>query len=258
MSNDLHNQPGLEHVQPGLEVAPEPELPHVVEGPTIIEKPYDNAAQDTAQYTYQQQPQAYPGTFHQNNVYPNSGYPPAAYAASTQQDPSNWGSSQSGGIYAKDGAPPKGPTILGIPRRRFWLILAPLVALLVIGLAVGLGVGLGTRHKSSSDTPSATTTPIVCPNSNGTVYQASGESAFLVVCDIDYSSNVANSGNTDIGNKATSSVEDCIGLCSNNTACAGAGWGFYSGTNTCFMKGTLGESEPSTSEWYFVIKQDKS
>ncbi|XDG07283.1 hypothetical protein ABKA04_006898 [Annulohypoxylon sp. FPYF3050] len=261
MSNKFHNQPGLEWEQPGLEVAPEPELPHVVEGPTIIEKPHDNAAQDTAQYTYQQQPQTYPGTFHQNNVYPNSGYPPAAYAASSQPAPSNWGSSQSG-TYAKDGeppngAPPNGPMILGIPRRKFWLIFAPLIALLVIGLAVGLGAGLGTQHKSDSDTSSATSTPIVCPNSNGTTYQASGEAAFLIVCGVDYNSNDPNSGTTDIGNKATSTMEDCVGLCSNNTACAGAGWGNYQGTNTCWMKGALGKSQTS-ADWYFAIKKDKS
>ncbi|KAI1205296.1 uncharacterized protein F4807DRAFT_464774 [Annulohypoxylon truncatum] len=246
-------------VSGGLEVAPEAGLPHVVEGPTIVQKPHD----DKAQYTYEQQPQAYPSNFYQNNLYPNGAYPPTGYAPSSQPAQSQWGSTQSS-AYLKDGAPPSGappssPMILGIPRRKFWLIFAPLIALLVIGLAVGLGAGLGTSHKSSSDTPSTTAalTPIVCPNANGTTYQATGEDPFLIVCDVDYSSNEANSGTTDIGNTATDSIEDCIDVCSNNTACVGAGWGSYEGTNTCWMKGTLGSSHEADN-WYFAIKQQKS
>ncbi|KAI1461795.1 hypothetical protein F4805DRAFT_245139 [Annulohypoxylon moriforme] len=260
MSKQFRDQPGLECEQPGLEVAPESGLQHV-EGPTIVEKPYG----DTAQYPYNQQPQpqTYPGAF-QQNVYPNGAYPPTGYAPSSQPDQSQyWGSSQSG-AYTNDGAPPNGPPpsramILGIPRRKFWLIFGPLIALLVIGLAVGLGAGLGTQHKSGSDSPTTTAapTPIVCPKANGTVYQASGEEPFLIVCNEDYNGNGANSGTTDIGNKTTGTVEDCIDLCSDNSACVGAGWGNYNGEDTCWLKGSLGTSQ-SADNWYFVIKQQKS
>ncbi|KAI0890765.1 uncharacterized protein GGS22DRAFT_18074 [Annulohypoxylon maeteangense] len=247
MSNRFHNQPGLEWDQPGLEVAPEPEPPQAISGPQIIEKPHG----DTAQYSYGQQPQAYAAS-----------YPPTGYAPSSQPTQSHWGSSQSG-AYINDGvppndAPPNRPTILGIPRRKFWLIFSPLIVLLVVGLAVGLGAGLGTAHKSGSDaTTTAAPTPIVCPNSNGTIYQASGEDPFLVVCNVDYNGNAPNSGTTDIGSKGTNSIESCIDLCSANSACVGAGWGSYQGQNTCWMKGALGASQ-SADNWYFVFRQQKS
>ncbi|KAI1103874.1 hypothetical protein F4804DRAFT_308767 [Jackrogersella minutella] len=250
------------HEQPGLEVAPEPELPQVVEGPTIIEKPYDG----TTQYAYQQQPQAYQNGFYQNHAYPNDAYPPSGYPQATQpivpaQAQSYWGSSQNGAQTTEklvpDSAPPSSGMILGLKKKTFWLTLGPLVALLVVSLAVGLGVGMGTQHKPSSTAANATATPIVCPQSNGTVYQGAGDDPFLVLCNIDYNGNGANSGTTDIGNEPTSSIDDCITACSNNSTCVGAGWGSYQGSNICWMKGSLGSSQESDN-WFFVIKQDGS
>lgn len=43
-------------------------------------------------------------------------------------------------------------TIMGLPRRKFWLIIGPLLLLLAIGLAVGLGVGLSARTASAAAT----------------------------------------------------------------------------------------------------------
>ncbi|KAI1134084.1 hypothetical protein F5Y05DRAFT_248023 [Hypoxylon sp. FL0543] len=265
--------PGKYHEQPGLEVAPEPELPHVVEGPTIVEKP-----NDATQYVYEQQPQAYQGAFHHTNGYPNgpyspSSYPPGQPATATQNQP-YWGGSQAGtrvtGGFPPDNSAPSSKTILGLKKRTCWLIFGPLIALLVIGLAVGLGVGLGISHNNSnstttttptttsstSSTPSSTPapTPIVCPKANGTVYQGAGDDPFLVLCDLDYNGNAVGSGTTDIGNKQASTVEDCIDICSNDSSCVGAGWGNYNGNDICWMKGSLGSSQ-SAQNWFFVIRQ---
>ncbi|KAI6093396.1 hypothetical protein F4821DRAFT_222879 [Hypoxylon rubiginosum] len=245
--------------QPGLEVAPEPELPQVVEGPTIIEKLPDGANQ----YGYEQQHQYQQGAYYQNNgAYPPSGYPP-----STSHE----------GTYVTDGvppssAPPSGGTILGLQKKTFWFIFGPLIALLVIGLALGLGLGLGLSHDSSNSDSSATpaTTPtttsssptssataastaIACPQANGTTYEAAGNDPFLVLCNVDYNGN-GGGATTDIGNEETSTVEDCIDVCAGNSSCAGAGWGNYNGHNICWMKGSLGTSQDAPN-WFFVIRQ---
>lgn len=262
-------------------MAPESELPHVVEGPTIVEKPYDG----TNQYGYEQQQQAQQGAFHQNNAYPNgaypngvyppSGYPPTGQPAVDAQGQPYWRASQDG-TYVTDRIPPSSippsGTILGLRKKIFWLIFGPLIALLVIGLAVGLGVGLGTSHDSSSSSSGATSgatptttsssptssgtaapTPIACPQANGTRYEAAGNDPFLVLCNVDYNGN-AGAGTTDIGNEETSTVEDCIDVCAGNSSCAGAGWGNYEGHNVCWMKGSLGSSQDAPN-WFFVIRE---
>ncbi|KAI1370925.1 hypothetical protein F4677DRAFT_325235 [Hypoxylon crocopeplum] len=258
--------------QPGLEVAPEPEPPQVIQGPTIIEKPYDG----TAQYGQEQQ-----GVFHQNNAYPNNAYPPSGYPPSNHpalapQGQPYWGGSQDG-TYITDRfppstEPPNGGTILGLKKKTFWFIFGPLIALLVIGLAVGLGVGLGNNHDSSdlsstaapATTPTTTSsagtssataapTPIACPQANGTIYQGAGNDPFLVLCNVDYNGN-SGGGTTDIANEETSTVEDCIDACAANSTCAGAGWGNYQGQDICWMKGSLGQSQPAPN-WFFVIRQ---
>ncbi|KAI0842758.1 hypothetical protein F5Y06DRAFT_256014 [Hypoxylon sp. FL0890] len=267
--------PNEYHDQPGLEVAPEPELPHVVEGPTIVEKPNNNNA---TQYVYEQQPQAYQGTFHQSNGYPNDAYSPALYPPSGQpamaaQNQPYWGGSQAVPHitegFPPDNVPPSSETILGLKKKTFWLIFGPLITLLIIGLAVGLGVGLGTSHNgshsiaansSTTSAPSSTSsstpapTPIVCPKANGTIYQGAGDDPFLVLCNVDYNGNAAGSGTTDIGNKEESTVEDCVDTCSNNSMCVGAGWGNYNGSDICWMKGSLG-SPQDAQNWFFVIRQ---
>lgn len=42
---------------------------------------------------------------------------------------------------------------MGMPRKKFWLIVGPLIAIFVIGVAIGLGVGLGTRKDSTDESP---------------------------------------------------------------------------------------------------------
>ncbi|KAL7628516.1 hypothetical protein AAE478_000031 [Parahypoxylon ruwenzoriense] len=266
MSSDLYQN------QPGLEVAPEPEAPQVIQGPTIIEKPYDSISQYP-------QPQIH--QFPQNGAYPNAAYQPSGYPPPSHPIPPTpqqyWRASQDGTyVSAADQMPPSSvpPTsgmILGLRKKKFWLIFGPLIALLVIGLAVGLGVGLGNSHNSSSasDASSATNpmttspssptstgtnaapTPIVCPQGNGTIYEGGGNDPFLVLCNVDYNS---NAGTTDIGNQETSTVEGCIDACSDNPSCTGAGWGNFNGHDICWMKGTLGRPQ-SAPNWFFVIRQ---
>jgi hypothetical protein len=144
---DPHEQPGLEvHEQAGLEVVQEPEAPHVVQGPTVYGKPIDQA----------HDPAYAGGVPYQQHASPVNGgygqYPQSPYADSAvQSPPSQWNPSQVGTVGPS--ASEKGaaePRILGIGRRKFWLIFGPLLAVLVIALAVGLGVGLGTTHNSKS------------------------------------------------------------------------------------------------------------
>ncbi|KAK9774886.1 hypothetical protein SCAR479_08441 [Seiridium cardinale] len=256
-----HEQPGLEvHEQAGLEVVPEPEAPQVLNGPTVNGKPFDQADY------------AHPGglPYEQHDTPVNGGYgqypTESPYTASTVHPPqSQWAPSHIGtlGPSASEKGPSE-PTILGIRRRKFWLIFGPLLAVLVIGLAVGLGVGLGTGHSHSSSTSSsatststtssasatATVSAITCPSSNGSFYEADS-TRFLVLCNLDYNS---GGGSEDIGNVITSTVEDCASSCAGNGSCAGAGWGDYYGSTYCWMKSSLGTSQ-SASNWYFLVKE---
>ncbi|KAI0175487.1 hypothetical protein GGR52DRAFT_314317 [Hypoxylon sp. FL1284] len=248
--------------QPGLEVAPEPDLPQVVEGPTVQEKSHDNVYQ----YAYEQQPQVHQAEFYQN-AYQNGAYPPSGYAPSQSavgvQGQPYWSNSPEG-THVTDGSlpkplppPPSGGKILGLRKKMFWLIFGPLIALLVIGLAVGLGVGLGASDGTDSSAGAAPTstapTPIACPKANGTTYEASGDHPFLVLCNVDYNGN-GGGGTTDMGNKETNTVEDCFNACAETPNCAGAGWGNYYGSTTCWMKGSLG-SPNNSPNWFFAIRK---
>lgn len=148
-------QPGLEvkpDLQPGLEVVPEPEAPQVVSGP-ISQKPWDQTSPNSPQYHQQQQQQyhqQYQATSPAHDVYDQ----PSPYSP-YQQPPS----SHLGGISDWNGTvgpspserAARGPTIMGVRRKKFWLIVGPLIAIFVIGVAVGLGVGLGARSSGSDD-----------------------------------------------------------------------------------------------------------
>ncbi|KAI1074540.1 hypothetical protein F5B20DRAFT_433262 [Whalleya microplaca] len=242
---------------------PESELPQVVNGP-VIEKPYNHS-----QYPY-----GYPAPIppvqqgYPNGAYPSDGYPPTSAYPSSSHAGMQWSSQD--GAYANDQPPSSSPpngTVLGLRKRTFWLIFGPLIALLVIGLAVGLGVGIGTAHKDTRGTTSTTTntsptststssstaapTPVACPQANGTIYQGKGQAPFMVLCNIDYN---GAAGTTDVGNMTEDSVEDCMSLCSGNSSCAAAGWGNFEGTDTCYMKGSLGAPNDAPN-WFFVIKQ---
>lgn len=256
-----HEQPGLEvHEQAGLEVVQEPEAPHVVNGPTVYGKPFDQT-----QESYNQSYAQYGGgasPYQEHSQYLQS---PQYAGSPVHPEHSQWAQSQGGPVgpgASEKGAPE--PTILGINRKKFWLIFGPLLAVLVIGLAVGLGVGLGTSHSSSTTTASssatatsssatatATVSEITCPSSNGSYYVTSDNTKFLVLCNLDYNQ---GGGSEDISNPITSTVEDCATTCANNGTCAGAGWGSYYDTTYCWMKSYLGTSQ-SASNWYFLIKE---
>ncbi|KAH8201739.1 hypothetical protein TruAng_004091 [Truncatella angustata] len=263
-----HEQPGLEvHEPAGLEVVSEPEAPQVINGPTVYGKPFDpsNTYAHPVGGVPHQQYQAPPVNGGYGQYPPESPYPESSVAPPQSQ----WAPSQVGTVgpsVSEKGAPE--PRILGIKRKKFWLIFGPLIAVLVIGLAVGLGVGLGTSHKSSSSpassssnatststsssaTATATVSAIKCPSSNGSYYEASGNTKFLVLCNLDYN---GGGGSSDIGNVITDTAEDCANSCATNGTCAGAGWGDYYGSTYCWMKSSLGSSQ-SASNWYFMIKE---
>jgi hypothetical protein len=92
---------------------------------------------------------------------------------------------------------------------------------------------------------------ITCPSSNGSFYDTSDGTRFLVLCNVDYNS---GGGSQDISNPITATVEDCATSCASNGTCAGAGWGDYYGSTYCWMKSSLGTSQ-SASNWYFMIKE---
>ncbi|ORY66559.1 uncharacterized protein BCR38DRAFT_182946 [Pseudomassariella vexata] len=248
------------HEQAGLEVAPEPEAPHVIQGPHVV-KTWDTPV--GAPYP-QQQHQHVPTSPEYGQLSPQAGY----------LSPGSGGSpAQFTGSYAPS-TPEKSyePRIMGIRRRRFWLIFGPLIAILVIGLAVGLGVGLGTSHStessattttstlsttsststtSSSPTATATTQSLSCPSDNATVYTANNDDNFLVLCNLDYNS---GGGTTDMSNLVTATAVECANTCASNAGCVGAGWGNYEGSLTCWMKSGLGEPQDAVN-WYFMVKQ---
>ncbi|KAI5859615.1 hypothetical protein GGS23DRAFT_315330 [Durotheca rogersii] len=221
----------LYYDQPGLEVVPEPEAPQVVYGPTYIEKPYDSAVPYPQPQVYQFQQ----ASIDQNAAtYPSSAYPPSS-------------------------APPPSGMILGVRKKRFWLMLGPLIALLIIGLAVGVGVGLGTAHhdpdSGSAANANSVPTPVECPQANGTVYKRGSENSFLVLCNVDYNGK-DSTGTVDIANRETSTVEGCIDACADYPGCAGAGWGNFEGHYVCWMKGHLG-GQQNAPGWFFAIRQDQ-
>ncbi|KAI2613501.1 uncharacterized protein GGS25DRAFT_1849 [Hypoxylon fragiforme] len=246
----------LSHDQPGLEVAPESEL-HVVQAQTVNQAP----PQSPGQYAYGHQPQPQPGNAYLSGAYSPSGYPPGyppSYPAIASPSQAYWKGSQDG-THITDGDLPKPaqPTILGLRKTVFWLIFGSLIALFVVGLAIGLGVGLGVKHNDttsgSTSSETAAPSPIACPAANGTIYDATGSTRFLVLCNVDYNGNT-DSRTTDIANEGTSSIEDCINACAGMSNCKGAGWGNMDGQHTCWMKGGLGSSQ-SAPNWFFVIRQ---
>ncbi|KAK8088551.1 hypothetical protein PG997_003512 [Apiospora hydei] len=252
------DQPGLEvkpAMQPGLEVVPEPEAPQVVSGP-MSQKPWDQRSPNSLPYQQQhQQYQQYQATspvheYHDQSPY--SQYPP--------QPPSSYPGAMSDWNGTVGPSPSeraaREPTIMGIRRKKFWLIVGPLIAVFVIGVAVGLGVGLGSQH-GSNDSPSATPSPsvvtsIVCPANNGSFYESNDKTKrFQVACNLDYHS---GGGTQDMGDFQTATFEDCLNGCAANDACVGAGWGVYNGATRCWLKSHLGSNQMAPN-WMFGVRQ---
>ncbi|KAK8055762.1 hypothetical protein PG993_000989 [Apiospora rasikravindrae] len=256
------DQPGLEvkpDLQPGLEVVPEPEAPQVVSGP-MSQKPWDQRSPNSLPYHQQQQQQQYhqaTSPVHEyNDQSPYSPYPPYP-----PQPPSSFPGAMSDWNGTVGPSPSeraaREPTIMGIRRKKFWLIVGPLIAVFVIGVAVGLGVGLGSQHGSSDDSPSATPSPsvvtsIVCPANNGSYYDSNDKKKrFQVACNLDYHS---GGGSQDMGDFQTATFEDCLNGCAANDACVGAGWGVYNGATRCWLKSHLGSNQMAPN-WIFGVRQ---
>lgn len=117
---------GLQHFDynsQAPEVVPHTSLPEVVPAPQ-----HD-------QHHYQQQ-QQWPK---QDSEVPSSAYPESqgGWTSVSQRVPPPVAESEKVETPAK--------TILGLRRRKFWLIIGPLLLVLAIGLGVGLGVGLSSK-----------------------------------------------------------------------------------------------------------------
>lgn len=52
----------------------------------------------------------------------------------------------------------------------------------------------------------------------------------------------------------TTTFEDCLEECGSQAGCVGVGWGNYYGTNTCWLKSSVGEPNWSAS-WYAAVAE---
>ncbi|KAK4162519.1 hypothetical protein QBC43DRAFT_77043 [Cladorrhinum sp. PSN259] len=180
-------------------------------------------------------------------------------------------------------------TICGIRKRLFlWLLGIGAIVLLVIAIGVGVGVGLGhqkqtgdngtqpsaisnvsatsttssaassfvlpTTTTQTSTAPSATATGF-CPGMDNTQYISSTGKKFLHLCGVDYSGKLEA---TEIGNATTTTFKDCMELCSKKTGCTGVGWGIETDEKlnskpNCWMKSGLNQSHSATPRWNFAV-----
>ncbi|KAK0646648.1 hypothetical protein B0T16DRAFT_413946 [Cercophora newfieldiana] len=104
----------------------------------------------------------------------------------------------------------------------------------------------------ASETLSAsTTTSILCPESNLTLYTSPTRPSkpFLLLCGRDYHS---AQGAIDLRSIETGSMSECITRCAETEGCVGAGWGEHGGVLTCWLKAVLGGWHVS-SEWCVAV-----
>ncbi|KAK8125990.1 uncharacterized protein PG998_001749 [Apiospora kogelbergensis] len=251
------DQPGLEvksELQPGLEVVPEPEAPQVVAGPDS-QKPWDQSSPGSLpHHQYHQYHQYQQATSPIQNGYDQSPYSPYQQPQSSHPAMSEWNGTVGPSVSERA---PQESTVMGMRKKKFWLIIGPLIAVFVIGLAVGLGVGLGAQHGSDDASPSASPSPsvvtsIICPANNGSLYDSKDNNKFFrVACNTDYHS---GGGTQDMGDFQTTTFEDCLNACAKNDACVGAGWGVYQGNTRCWLKSRLGSSQGAPN-WFFGVRQ---
>ncbi|KAK8113759.1 hypothetical protein PG999_005828 [Apiospora kogelbergensis] len=180
------DQPGLEvksELQPGLEVVPEPEAPQVVAGPDS-QKPWDQSSPGSLpHHQYHQYHQYQQATSPIQNGYDQSPYSPYQQPQSSHPAMSEWNGTVGPSVSERA---PQESTVMGMRKKKFWLIIGPLIAVFVIGLAVGLGVGLGAQHGSDDASPSG-------------------------------------GGTQDMGDFQTTTFEDCLNACAKNDACSRLG-----------------------------------
>ncbi|KAK3996480.1 hypothetical protein QBC44DRAFT_148990 [Cladorrhinum sp. PSN332] len=178
-------------------------------------------------------------------------------------------------------------TICGI-RRRLFLWLLGLVAIVLLAIAIGVGVGVGLGHQKqtaeqpiqssvtsnssgistatatsgvilptatthTSTAPSATATGS-CPGMDNTQYYTSSGKKFLHLCGVDYSGQAEA---INVGNATTATFKECVELCSKKTGCTGAGWGIGMDDRlnkpNCWMKSSLNQSHTATPQWNFAV-----
>ncbi|OTA88987.1 hypothetical protein M434DRAFT_114451 [Hypoxylon sp. CO27-5] len=72
----------------------------------------------------------------------------------------NWDTEFDQKAAAAPSRPPSPPTILGLRRRIFWLIIVCLVLALVVGAAVGAAVGVTRKNASNAQLPESSTTEL--------------------------------------------------------------------------------------------------
>ncbi|KAI0122445.1 hypothetical protein F4814DRAFT_438482 [Daldinia grandis] len=173
-------------------------------------------------------------------------------------------------------AAPKPPTILGLRKRVFWLLLICMFVVAFVGAAVGAAVGVTQRNQSmksssaapspavgenqSTGSPDPTATPSSstsasptatpssvrsCLGTNGSTYTDPGTGTkFRIECD------VAHQGR-DIENLKADSMKNCVSLCAKNARCTGAI--YYDvgpqGTdlNYCWLKSSMNDSDIRTT-----------
>ncbi|KAI1483831.1 hypothetical protein F4774DRAFT_366672 [Daldinia eschscholtzii] len=184
-------------------------------------------------------------------------------------------------------ATPKQPTILGLRKRVFWLLLIAMFIVAFVGAAVGAAVGVTQRNqsmKASSATPSpalgenqstgpsnptTTSTPTSssasgqstatpnparsCLGTDGSTYTDPGTGAkFRIECA------VAHQGR-DIENLKAETMQECVSLCAKNARCTGAIWYDVGpqGTdlNYCWLKSSMDDSDiRSTPDAQSVVR----
>ncbi|RYP70103.1 hypothetical protein DL769_005080 [Monosporascus sp. CRB-8-3] len=285
--------------QPGLGVARESQLPEVVNGPVVLPQRPDPIIRG---------PSSPPRIVLSPPVPPKESPPVPEKGGWDTPDGSqnrsvNWVApvsafsdyspvSETGSVHLSSRFPRAGKSppaahaghgnrtfsILGVPRKKFWLVFGPIFAFVAVGLAVGLSLGLsiGIRDEAedatdqdstirtatiptaASPTPSLLvlpTIPLKCPEANGTTYQpVFDKDPFLVLCDVDYDTDSTAAATIDVDIGGLRSVEECIATCANYSVCVGAGWGNRKGQDTCWMKGSLGNSNEAP-DWFFAIRK---
>ncbi|KAJ9155137.1 hypothetical protein NKR23_g2246 [Pleurostoma richardsiae] len=238
-------------------------------------------------------PQHQPQQQQEHDAYKNAPYP-AAYTGGYGGSPDAAYSATISPDYGYQGGLPPEPPVLeknqdrricGLRRHVFWAVVAIAVFAIVAAIAIGVGVGIATRNNGSHDSspsPSATTSvnatgtntlpspsatatgglevQVVCPTDNRTLYdisapsQSGGNKKFLVLCGRDYSS---AQGAVDLFTKNTTTFAECLDDCANQEGCTAVGWGNYYGTNTCWLKSSIGEPNWSSS-WYAAVEDESS
>ncbi|KAF9873864.1 hypothetical protein CkaCkLH20_08598 [Colletotrichum karsti] len=138
-------------------------------------------------------------------------------------------------------------------------VASPTASPTTISSSASTTLATSTRASSTkASTPTATSGPTaLCPDADNTFYSPTGsDKKFLRVCGIDFTGNEA----IDMSNLLTSSMGECMDVCSKTAQCTGAGWGnVTTGEGTmelrCWLKRDLKSSHNAKAGWNFAILQ---